>query len=179
MLPARGCRRHQTSGAERECDDRDVHISPGASLTADEIINLLKLEPHPEGGYFRETFRDAFARPDGRAASTAIYFLLKEGQASHWHRVDAAEVWHWYAGAPLELGVIDSGGHEIVFRLGSSLITGERPQVVVPSRQWQRARSLGTWTLVGCTVAPGFTFSGFELAGPGFSPSSTGGSTCA
>ena len=138
-------------------------------MGADEIITLLRLEPHPEGGYFRETFRDE-AMVDGRACSTAIYFLLKEGQASRWHRVDAAEVWHWYAGAPLELGMARQGNPEMIVRLGSALLEGERPQAVVPAGCWQRARSLGAWTLVGCTVAPGFTFSGFELAAPGFDP---------
>ncbi|MCL4764616.1 MAG: cupin domain-containing protein [Hyphomicrobiaceae bacterium] len=138
-------------------------------MEADRIIGLLGLEPHPEGGYFRETFRDA-ATVQGRACSTAIYFLLKEGQASHWHRVDAAEVWHWYAGAPLELGMARQGEPEAVVRLGTSFFCGHRPQVVVPAGCWQRARSLGPWTLVGCTVAPGFTFSGFELAAPGFCP---------
>lgn len=138
-------------------------------MGADEVISLLQLEPHPEGGYFRETFRDE-ATIDGRAYSTAIYFLLKEGQSSRWHRVDAVEVWHWYAGAPLELGVAPQGGPETLFRLGSALLAGDRPQAVVPAGHWQRARSLGAWTLVGCTVAPGFTFSGFELAAPGFDP---------
>ncbi len=138
-------------------------------MEADQIIDLLGLEPHPEGGYFRETFRDP-AAVAGRACSTAIYFLLKEGQVSHWHRVDAAEVWHWYAGAPLELALAPHGGPETIVRLGTSLAISERPQAVVPADHWQRARSLGPWTLVGCTVAPGFTFDGFELAAPGFDP---------
>ena len=137
---------------------------------ADQIIELLGLQPHPEGGYFRETFRDARV-VEGRSCSTAIYFLLKDGQVSHWHRVDAVEVWHWYAGAPLELGIAPDGGLKQIVRLGPSLLTGERPQVVIPAHHWQRARSLGRWTLVGCTVAPGFEFSGFELAEPNFHPS--------
>ena len=138
-------------------------------MEADQIIALLGLEPHPEGGYFRETFRDG---PDSgqRAFSTAIYFLLKEGQISRWHRVDAAEVWHWYAGAPLELGLAPKGGPESIVQLGSDLLAGERPQAVVPAAYWQRARSLGAWTLVGCTVAPGFDFAGFELAAIDFDP---------
>lgn len=137
-------------------------------MQADEIITLLGLAPHPEGGFYRETFRDEAASGE-RAASTAIYFLLKAGQASRWHRVDAVEVWHWYAGAPLELGIAppDLGSEEIV-RLGPALDRGERPQGVVPRDHWQRARSLGDWTLVGCTVAPGFTFEGFEIAGADF-----------
>ena len=138
-------------------------------MEADQIIALLGLEPHPEGGYFRETFRDAPASRQ-RAFSTAIYFLLKEGQSSHWHRVDAAEVWHWYAGAPLELGLAPQGGPESIVQLGSDLLAGERPQAVVPTGYWQRARSLGAWTLVGCTVAPGFDFAGFELAAIDFDP---------
>jgi len=138
-------------------------------MNADEIIALLGLAPHPEGGYFREMFRDP-ASVEGRPCSTAIYFLLKEGQVSRWHRIDAAEVWHWYSGAPLELGMAPRGGPEAVVRLGASLATGERPQAVVPAGHWQRARSLGPWTLVGCTVAPGFSFEGFELAAPGFDP---------
>ncbi len=138
-------------------------------MEADQIIALLGLEPHPEGGYFRETFRDAPASRQ-RAFSTAIYFLLKEGQSSRWHRVDAAEVWHWYAGAPLELGISPQGGPESIVQLGSDLLAGEHPQAVVPAGYWQRARSLGAWTLVGCTVAPGFDFAGFELAAIDFDP---------
>ena len=139
-------------------------------MTADEIIQRLDLKPHPEGGYFRETFRDARLVDDGRAASTAIYFFLKQGQSSHWHRVDAVETWHWYAGAPLELGIASDGGPEHVVRLGNDLQKGELPQAIVPTGHWQRAHTLGAWTLVGCTVAPGFTFSGFELAAPDFVP---------
>lgn len=140
-------------------------------MDADEIIRLLDLKPHPEGGYFRETFRDT-ATADGRACSTAIYFLLKAGQTSHWHRVDAVEIWHWYAGAPLALGIAAPGSREVTQQLGPHLDRGERPQAIVPAGHWQRARSLGDWTLVGCTVAPGFTFDGFELAEPGFAPGS-------
>lgn len=127
---------------------------------AHRIIRLLKLKPHPEGGYFRETFRD----PNGRRAhSTAIYFLLERGQASRWHRVDAAEVWHWYGGAPLEL-LIAKDRKKPKFRiLGGDLSAGQRPQIVVPSGCWQAARSKGDYTLVGCTVAPGFLFERFEL----------------
>jgi predicted cupin superfamily sugar epimerase len=137
-------------------------------LTADEVIRLLDLAPHPEGGHYRETFRDS-ARVDGRAASTAIYFLLRAGERSRWHRVDAAEVWHWYAGAPLFLTLARDGGRR-AFHLGPDLAADERPQVVVHAGIWQQAVSLGNWTLVGCTVAPGFEFSGFELAVPGFEP---------
>ncbi len=143
-----------------------------ASLSADDVIALLGLAPHPEGGHFRETFRDdrLDATAGNRAASTAIYYLLKAGEVSRWHRVDAAEVWHWYAGAPLALGIARPAGPEEAVRLGSDLVAGERPQAVVPAGHWQQARSLGAWTLVGCTVAPGFTFSGFEMAPVDFAP---------
>lgn len=140
-------------------------------LDADAIIRLLGLAPHPEGGYFRETFRDpADPAADGRAASTAIYFLLKSGERSRWHRVDAAEVWHWYAGAPLLLGIAAPGEPARSEQLGADLGRGERPQAVVPAGHWQQAESLGSWTLAGCTVAPGFNFAGFEMAAEDFSP---------
>jgi predicted cupin superfamily sugar epimerase len=139
------------------------------SLSADDLIRLLNLTPHPEEGYFRETFRDA-AAPGSRAASTAIYFLLKAGQQSHWHTVDAAEGWHFYAGDSLLLEISPPGGPIAEIRLGVDLHRGERPQAIVPSGHWQRARSLGAWTLVGCTVAPAFRFEGFTLAAPDFSP---------
>jgi len=139
------------------------------AMSADAVIRLLDLRPHPEGGHFRETFRDA-PEERGRAASTAIYFLLTAGEVSRWHRIDAAEVWHWYAGAPLELSLAPPQGASVQIRLGSSLESGERPQAVVPAGHWQRARSLGDWTLIGCTVAPGFIFEGFELADEGFEP---------
>jgi predicted cupin superfamily sugar epimerase len=138
--------------------------------TPADIIRLLGLKPHPEGGHFHETFRDE-AGTAGRAASTAIYFLLARGQRSHWHRVDAAEVWHYYAGASLMLEIADAGDGPIRRqRLGADLAAGERPQAVVPPRAWQAAESLGDWTLVGCTVAPGFEFAGFELAPQGWAP---------
>ncbi|MFT3810838.1 MAG: cupin domain-containing protein [Micropepsaceae bacterium] len=141
-------------------------------MTADEVIALLDLKPHPEGGYFRETFRDA---PEGgRGASTAIYYLLKAGEVSHWHRVDAAEIWHWHAGAPLVLTVSPNGHDAEARHLGPELRTGQRPQLVVPGGHWQTATSLGAWTLVGCTVAPGFDFSGFEMAPPDWRPSPRG-----
>ena len=134
-------------------------------MTAAEIIRLLDLTPHPEGGHYRETFRDP-RTIDGRATSTAIYFLLAAGERSHWHRVDAVEVWHFHAGAPLALSMEGQG----VVVLGPDLATGQRPQGVVPAGKWQAAESLGDWTLVGCTVAPGFDFAGFELAPAGWTP---------
>ena len=139
------------------------------TLSADQVIQLLNLAPHPEGGHFRETFRGR-AQAGERAASTAIYFLLRAGEQSHWHTVDAAEGWHFYAGDPLLLETAPSGGPISSTRLGSGLASGEQPQAIVPAGHWQRARSLGQWTLVGCTVAPAFTFDGFRLAPPGFSP---------
>ena len=132
-------------------------------MTADALIAALDLKPHPEGGYFRETFRDG---GDPRAKSTAIYFLLAAGQTSRWHRIDAAEVWHFYAGAPLALRVCDTpdDAAATVLTLGNDIAAGQRPQHVVRPGQWQAARSLGDYTLVGCTVAPGFEFAHFELA---------------
>jgi predicted cupin superfamily sugar epimerase len=141
------------------------------TLSAAEVIRLLDLKPHPEGGHYRQTFRDPHAVDGARAASTAIYFLLARGERSHWHRVDAAEVWHYHAGAPLELAIaLDAQGPLERVRLGPDLIAGERPQAVVPAHAWQAAGSLGEWTLVGCTVAPGFQFEGFELAPAGWTP---------
>jgi len=136
---------------------------------AERIITELGLAPHPEGGYFREMFRDA-AAGGGRAHSTAIYFLLKAGQVSRWHRVDAAEIWHWYAGAPLMLAVVSPDGVSRTQRLGPAVLDGERPQGIVETGYWQQAWSTGAWTLVGCTVAPGFEFSGFEMAPADFDP---------
>lgn len=136
------------------------------TMDADQIVELLGLSPHPEGGWYRQTWTSG---EDGRAAGTCIYFLLKAGESSHWHRVDAGEVWHYYAGAPIELrmAATDAGPVER-YVLGSDLMQGERPQWVVPKDHWQAAATLGDWTLVGCTVSPGFQFSGFELAAPGF-----------
>jgi uncharacterized protein len=141
-------------------------------ISAADIIRLLDLKPHPEGGHYRQTFCDPHTIDGRRAASTAIYFLLARGQRSHWHKVDAVEVWHYYAGAPLHLetAMSDRGPVERV-TLGPDLSAGERPQAVVPVHVWQAAESLGDWTLVGCTVAPGFEFAGFELAPPGWAPS--------
>ncbi len=136
--------------------------------TAQDIIARLDLKPHPEGGHYRETFRDAH-KVNGRAASTAILFLLARGERSHWHRVDAVEIWHWHAGAPLKLSIVDGSKEEII-RLGGDIRAGEIPQVIVPARAWQAAESTGDWTLVGCTVAPGFSFEGFELAPAGWKP---------
>ena len=139
-------------------------------MIASDIIRLLDLEPHPEGGHYRETFRDGRAVADGRAASTAIYYLLAAGECSEWHRVDAAEIWHFYAGSPLVLTVSPDGHDAAARHLGPEIARGQSPQLVVPAGQWQTATSLGAWTLVGCTVAPGFDFAGFELAPPDWRP---------
>jgi len=138
-------------------------------MTAADLVRLLDLKPHPEGGHFRETFRDGRAVEGGRAASTAIYFLLARGERSHWHRVDAVEVWHYYAGAPLLLEIAE-GETRTAVTLGPDLTAGEQPQGIVLAGAWQAAHSLGDWTLVGCTVAPGFDFAGFELAPKGWTP---------
>ncbi|MDR3374236.1 MAG: cupin domain-containing protein [Ancalomicrobiaceae bacterium] len=145
-------------------------MSTTASASAEDIIAALQLSRHPEGGWYIQTFCDSQA-VEGRAVSTAIYFLLKEGEVSHWHRIDSVEVWHWYAGAALELTCAenDDDDPETVI-LGNDILAGQRPQAIVPHRTWQSARPLGPWVLVGCTVAPGFEFSRFTMAPPGWRP---------
>lgn len=138
-------------------------------VSASDVIGLLELSQHPEGGWFRETWRAD--TPSGkRPAGTAIYYLLTEGERSHWHRVDSAEIWHFYAGDPLQLEISRDGKAVDTLVVGSDLRRGHRPQHIVPPRTWQAARSLGAWTLVGCTVSPGFEFDGFELAPEGWHP---------
>ena len=139
-----------------------------ALATAADLIRLLALAPHPEGGHFRETLRD-HRTVDGRAISTAIYYLLSRGERSHWHRIDAVEVWHYYAGDPLKLEIVD-GSKEMIVRLGPNVHADEAPQAVVPARAWQAAETTGDWTLCGCTVSPGFQFEKFELAAKDWSP---------
>ncbi len=136
--------------------------------TAADVIRALHLKPHPEGGHYRETFRDT-KQVNGRAASTAILFLLARGEKSHWHRIDAVEVWHFHAGSALELKIVD-GAKEAMIRLGADVHNDETPQAVVPANAWQAAESLGDWSLVGCTVSPGFEFSGFEMAPKDWKP---------
>lgn len=136
-------------------------------MDADQVIERYGLEPHPEGGHYRETFR-APAPTGGRGAVSAIYYLLKAGETSAWHRIDAVEIWHHYAGAQLRLS-LSSDGMTVTERLLGTGAAAE-PQAVVPTGVWQSAISLGDWTFVGCTVAPGFQFAGFELAPQGWRP---------
>jgi predicted cupin superfamily sugar epimerase len=140
-----------------------------AALPAAAVIAALDLAPHPEGGHYREIWRDA---PAGgvRGAGTAIYFLLAAGESSHWHLVDAAEAWHWYAGAPLQLSLSADGRSRREHLLGPDFGAGQAPFALVPAGEWQAAASLGTWTLVGCTVSPAFDFAGFRMAPPGWQP---------
>lgn len=138
--------------------------------SAADIIARLELKPHPEGGCYRETFRDTRLDANGRARSTAIYFLLARGERSHWHRIDAVEIWHYYAGHALTLRIANDGCEPHLVKLGSDLAGGERPQAIVPASAWQCAETTGDWTLVGCTVAPGFEFATLELAPEGWTP---------
>jgi hypothetical protein len=137
--------------------------------SAPDIIARLDLKPHPEGGHYRETFRDPAVDAVGRSRSTAIYFLLARGQRSHWHRIDAVEVWHYYAGDALTLQIADGDGTRSMI-LGPNIAAGEVPQAIVPAHAWQAAESVGDWTLVGCTVAPGFDFATFERAPKDWAP---------
>ena len=153
-------------------------------MTPDEIIARFALEPHPEGGWYRQTWA-APAEDGARPAGTCIYFLLQAGERSHWHRVDAAEIWHFYAGAPLTLRVAEiEAGPAVARCLGADIGAGQCPQLIVPEGHWQSAETIGAWSLVGCTVSPGFRFEGFDLAPPGFdipgrTPEGGGGEGCA
>ena len=137
--------------------------------SAADIIARLDLKPHPEGGHYRETFRDSSCDANGRSRSTAIYFLLARGERSHWHRIDAVEIWHYHAGDALTLKITDDHGTRGI-TLGPDIAAGQMPQAIVPAHAWQAAESAGDWTLVGCTVAPGFDFAKFELAPSGWQP---------
>jgi predicted cupin superfamily sugar epimerase len=149
-------------------------VSEGGSIqpvadTAAQIIARLGLEPHPEGGWYRQTWRAEAAGE--RAAGTAIHFLLEPDQRSHWHKVDADEIWLWHAGAPIALSIAaDRTAKPIVHQLGPHVLAGEAPQVLVAAGHWQAAEPHGGWALVSCVVVPGFTFEGFELAPPGWPP---------
>ena len=136
-----------------------------ADMTADQIIAHLNLAPHPEGGFFRQTWA---AENAGRPSGTCIYFLLKAGQASHWHKVDATEIWLYHAGAPLILSLAASDQGPAIDHLLTPDLTKGAPQIIVPEQHWQAARTTGDYTLVSCTVSPGFSFDGFTLAAPGF-----------
>jgi len=138
--------------------------------TAADIIARLELRPHPEGGHYRETFRETRTDAQGRAFSTAIYFLLARGERSQWHRIDATEIWHYYAGSPLTLRIAHEGCAPHLVKLGPDVASGERPQAIVPASAWQTAETTGDWTLVGCTVAPGFEFASLELAASDWEP---------
>jgi len=137
---------------------------------ASDVIARLELKPHPEGGHYRETFRDARTDARGRACSTAIYFLLARGERSHWHRIDAVEIWHYYSGDALTLRIANDGCAPHTITLGPDIAAGERPQAIVPAGAWQSAESTGNWSLVGCTVAPAFEFAKFELAARDWAP---------
>jgi uncharacterized protein len=139
------------------------------TLDARAVIATLGLQPHPEGGHYREIWRDA-PEGGGRGAGTAIYYLLGPGEFSHWHRVDADEAWHWYGGGPLVLSLSPNGHDASAHHLGPDLGAGQQPFLMVPRGVWQSAAPLGRWTLVGCTVSPAFEFSGFELAPPDWRP---------
>ena len=141
-------------------------------MTAAEVIELLGLKPHPEGGHYRETWR-ADAKNGERPCGTAIYYLLKAGETGRWHRVDSDEIWHWHGGGPLRLTVSAQGRDTARHILGPDLAAGERPQIIVPKLCWQMAEPLGAWTLAGCTVSPGFEFGGFEMAPAGWKPESS------
>lgn len=143
--------------------------SPPVGPDAADIIARLGLLPHPEGGHYRETFRDPATDAGGRARSTAIYFLLARGERSHWHRIDAVEIWHFHAGSPLALSIADSAGPRTLM-LGADIAVGQLPQGIVPPHAWQSAETTGDWTLVSCTVAPGFDFATFELAPKDWTP---------
>ena len=131
-------------------------------MSADQIIETLALRPHPEGGWYRQTWEGP--QINGRASGTAILFLLRQRERSHWHRVDADEIWLWHAGAPLTLSMGQAAARDHL--LGPDVLNGHSPQIVVPAGHWQAAESTGDWTLVSCTVSPGFRFAGFELAAP-------------
>jgi uncharacterized protein len=148
--------------------------TPDTPTPADaaRVVDALGLRPHPEGGWFTETWRHD-PGDGGRGAGSAIYYLLAAGQRSLWHRVDAAEIWHYYAGDPLSLHIHDGDGPTVTVALGPDLASGQRPQAVVPADAWQSAQPTGAWTLVGCTVSPGFVFDGYELAPPDWSPASS------
>ena len=137
--------------------------------TASQIIEKLNLSPHPEGGWYRQTWIADTAA--GRPSGSAIYYLLEAGQRSHWHRIDSTEIWHFHAGAALQLSTAASDSDPVVESvLGPHILSGQTAQIIVPEQHWQSAKSLGDWTLVGCTVSPAFHFEGFHMAPPDWAP---------
>ncbi|HEV8407784.1 MAG TPA: cupin domain-containing protein [Sphingomicrobium sp.] len=147
-------------------------------MTADELIERLELAPHPEGGWYRETWRSP-AEPGMRAAATAVYYVIQPGQHSHWNRVDADEMWLWHSGDPLDLSISATGEGPIrTARLGGRIDDGEEPQVIVPAGHWQSAASAkggeAGYTFLSCIVAPAFEFDGYELAKEDWSPARGG-----
>jgi len=146
-----------------------MEVKMTTDATADEVIRILELQPHPEGGHYRQIY--AHVAADGsRGCMSSTYFLLCAGERSHWHQLDAPEVWSYHAGAPISVSIWTDGHPIETYRLGSNLAVGERPQVIIPAGAWQTGQSLGDWSLFGCIVAPAFQFAGFELAPPGWSP---------
>jgi len=136
--------------------------------TASDIVKKLALAPHPEGGWYRQTW---LATGVGRPAGSAIYYLLEAGQRSHWHWIDSTEIWHFHAGAPLVLSTAASDAGPVVgTTLGPDILAGQQAQAIVPERHWQAAQSTGNWSLVGCTVSPAFSFDGFHMAPPDWAP---------
>lgn len=154
---------------EKACDK----LAPGPSTkrSAQEVITQLSLTPHPERGWYIQAFEDP-EKTNNRSASTAIYYLLEKGEISYWHRVlDATELWHYYLGAPLQLSLSFDDGKPVRHQiLGPDIFDNQAPQIIIEKGEWQRAESLGDWTLVGCTVAPGFTYAGFEMAAEDWEP---------
>lgn len=145
-------------------------MSGAPDISARAIIDRLGLRPHPEGGHYAETYRHA-AEAGGRGACTAIHYLLQAGERSHWHKVDAVEIWLWHGGEPLKLSMAEAAGGTVTeVTLGGDVLAGHVPQAVVPAHFWQAAEPLGAWTLVSCVVAPAFDFAGFEMAAPGWKP---------
>ena len=156
------------------CGGRDALRTPSVSdgpagERAAALIARLGLAPHPEGGWYRETWRVA-AEDSGRGPATAILFLLEAGQRSHWHRVDADELWLWHAGATLALSIAADSSPSATIALGGDVLGGEAPQHLVPAHAWQSAEAHAGWALVSCVVSPAFEFARFELAPPGWAP---------
>ena len=139
--------------------------------SAEEIISILQLEAHPEGGFYRQTFKDTDLNEDGRSLSSVIYYLLKFDQVSDWHKVDATEIWFWHSGAPMVISISSNGRDTEALHLGPNVQVNQKPHVIVKKNYWQSAVSLGEWSLVSCMVSPAFEFTGFEMAEENWFPS--------